>query len=124
MPALPARPDLDQLRHRARDLLAATRRGEPDARTQILAVSDRIMLAAAQLAVARSYGFPSWTGLKTEVTRRDHPLCAAPLTYLAMLRHDTSRQVWRDVPGTAAMARVLLAAGRLRTGTPTTRRLL
>ena len=66
-----ARPDLDQLRRQARDLLAAATRDVPDALARIRAVSDRIILAPAQLAGARSYGFPSWAGLKSEVIRRE-----------------------------------------------------
>ena len=50
MPYLPVRPDLDQLRHQAKDLLHAAQRGDPDAVARIRAVSDRIMLSAAQLA--------------------------------------------------------------------------
>lgn len=48
----PVRPDLDQLRHQAKDLLRALRRGDPSAK-----------LADAQLALARSYGLPSWPRL-------------------------------------------------------------
>lgn len=70
MATLPDRPNLDQLRHRARDLLTAARTGEPAALDRIRAVSDRTTLAAAQLAVAREYGFRSWARLKTEVEDR------------------------------------------------------
>ena len=148
MPALPARPDLDQLRRRARELLASARAGDDAAMAMLRAVSDRITLTSAQLALARHYGFGSWARLKTEVERRrvldrcdvdqlqrmltedpslavaemlhwhDHPLGAAPLNYVAMLRYDTSAKVWRDVPGTAAMARALLAAGAPVNGDP------
>lgn len=48
----PVRPDLDQLRHQAKDLLRALRRGDPS-----------VKLADAQLALARSYGLPSWPRL-------------------------------------------------------------
>ena len=41
----------------------------------------------------------------------DHPNGASPLSYVAMLRYDTSRGVWRDVPGTGAVAQAILAAG-------------
>jgi hypothetical protein len=49
---LPVRPDLDQLKHQAKDLLRDMRRGAPEAK-----------LADAQLALARSYGAPGWTRL-------------------------------------------------------------
>lgn len=74
MPALPDRPNLDQLRHQAKDLLKAVRDGEAAATRRIHAVSDRPTLATAQLAVAREYGFPSWAALKAEVEARTRDL--------------------------------------------------
>jgi uncharacterized protein len=71
MPDLPARPDLDQLRHQAKDLLRAARRGDPGAAGRITAVSRQLTLSAAQLALAREYGFTSWARLKREAERRD-----------------------------------------------------
>jgi hypothetical protein len=71
MRELPARPDLDQLRHQAKDLLHAAQRGDPEAIARIRAVSDRVILVSAQLAIAREHGFPSWAKLKLEVERRD-----------------------------------------------------
>lgn len=41
---------------------------------------------------------------------RDHPGGIMPLSYVATMRYDTSG-VWRDVPGTGELARLLLAAG-------------
>jgi ankyrin repeat protein len=70
MATLPAHPNFAQLRHRAKDLLRAARRGDPGAISRIQAVSDRITLAAAQLAVARDYGFASWARLKEAVEAR------------------------------------------------------
>src|ERR1700689_1506805 len=57
MPELPFPPDLDQLRRQARELLRAAAQGESDALARLHAVSDRVVLSAAQLAVAREYGF-------------------------------------------------------------------
>jgi hypothetical protein len=70
MPGLPDRPDLDQLRRQARELLRAAVAGEPHAAGQLRAVSPRVTLSAAQLALAREYGFQSWATLKAEVARR------------------------------------------------------
>ncbi len=74
MPKLPARPDLGQLRHQAKDLLRdATRDSTHDQKlavARIHAVSDALTLTGSQLALAREYGFPSWAALKTEVLRR------------------------------------------------------
>lgn len=67
MPELPFPPDLDQLRRQARELRRAAAHGEPAAVARLRAVSDRVTLSAAQLAVAREYGFRSWPALKAEV---------------------------------------------------------
>ncbi len=62
---LPVRPNLDQLRHQARDLLVALRRGEPDAladlRTHHRRRVDpsRARLADAQHILARTSGVAS-----------------------------------------------------------------
>lgn len=70
MPTLPANANLDQLRRQAKDLLRAATAGNRDARTEIERVSSRITLDSAQLAVARRYGFASWSRLKAEVETR------------------------------------------------------
>jgi ankyrin repeat protein len=49
---------------------------------------------------------------------RDLPVDPDALNQVAMLRYDTKRKVWRDLPGTAAMARALLAAGVPADGSP------
>src|SRR5580704_9194264 len=134
MADLPARPDLGQLRHQARDLLRAAQRGDPDAVARIDAVSGRLILSSAQLALAHEYGFASWAKLKLEVERRDilnsrdlsrlarllaeYPELATtkmehwcdhksadPVGYLAVLRFDHDRLgLPRDLPGTGAIA--------------------
>lgn len=71
MPDLPPRPNLAHLRHQAKDLLHAAQHGDQDALARIRAVSNRVILASAQLAIAREYGFPNWPTLKLEVQRRD-----------------------------------------------------
>ena len=70
MATLPARPNLSHLRRQARDVLRAAQSGDISAVDRIRAVSDRLTLAAAQLAVAREYGFTSWAVLKAEVEAR------------------------------------------------------
>jgi ankyrin repeat protein len=70
MSVLPVQPHLDHLRREARDLLRAARAGDATATARILALSDRLTLAAAQLAVARDYGFASWLKLKLEIQAR------------------------------------------------------
>jgi uncharacterized protein len=48
----------------------------------------------------------------------DHQPTPATLSDVAMLRYDTARKVWRDVPGTGAIAQALLAAGAAVDGGP------
>jgi hypothetical protein len=68
---LPVRPDLDQLRHQAKDLLRAIRRDDPAAVAELRrhhpddVAPARAKLADAQLVLARSYGAPSWPRLVT-----------------------------------------------------------
>jgi Family of unknown function (DUF5990)/Domain of unknown function (DUF5655) len=70
MPALPRRPDLDQLRRQARELLRAVAANDEQALRRIGAVSRNQTLSAAQLAIAREYGFASWPKLRAEVLLR------------------------------------------------------
>lgn len=148
MTELLPRTDLDQLRRQAKELLRAAQRGETAAAARISAVSDQLILTAAQLALAREHGFASWAKLKTEVERRqildnldaprlrellsdhpelateplvgwcDHPRATTPLGYVAMMRYDTTRGSWREVQGTAALAEELLRAGAPVDGAP------
>jgi ankyrin repeat protein len=67
MSELPVRPDLDQLRRQAKELLRAARAGDKGAATRIEAVKPTATLAAAQLAIAREHGFASWAKLKAEI---------------------------------------------------------
>src|SRR4051812_4110737 len=66
---LPVRPDLDQLRHQAKDLLREIRRGDAAALADLAENHPEQLdpgsarLADAQLALARSYGVPSWPRL-------------------------------------------------------------
>jgi ankyrin repeat protein len=55
---LPARPSLEHLKNEAKQRLKALRQHDPQAR-----------LAAAQLALARDYGFASWRQLKAHVDK-------------------------------------------------------
>jgi Family of unknown function (DUF5990)/Domain of unknown function (DUF5655) len=70
MPALPRRPDLDQLRRQARELLRAAAASDEQALRRIGVLSQKQTLSAAQLAIAREYGFASWPRLRAEVVRR------------------------------------------------------
>jgi len=148
MADLPARPNLDQLRHQAKDLLHAAQRGDRDAAAKITAVSDRPVLSAAQLALAREYGFTSWARLKLEVERREilnsrdlsrltrllaeHPELSTrrmehwsdrnrnqPLGYVTkMWFYHEQLGLPDDLPGTGALARALIGAGAPVNGRP------
>ena len=148
MPDLPARPDLGQLRRQAKDLLRAAVSGDDDALARMHAVSDRLVLASAQLAIAREHGFESWPKLRVEVLRRamfdavdvagmrallrEHPELAtrrmqhwsdhrrgiSPIGYVAAQRYDTARRIWREVPEAHLMARALIEAGAPVEGEP------
>jgi ankyrin repeat protein len=65
----PVRPNLEQLKHQAKDLLRAIRRGDPAAAAELRKHHPRrgeaadARLTDAQLVLARSYGLPSWPRL-------------------------------------------------------------
>lgn len=73
----PVRPNLEQLRHQAKDLLREVRRNEPAAVAEFhkhnpkAAELAEIKLADAQLALARSYGLPTWVRLVTACRMTD-----------------------------------------------------
>jgi GNAT superfamily N-acetyltransferase len=67
MRELPDRPDMDHLRHQARALQRGALAGDAEALRRLRAVSNRTTLTAAQLAIAREYGFASWPRLKADV---------------------------------------------------------
>ena len=67
----PVRPNLDQLKHQAKDLLRAIRQGDLAALAEFRKHNPKAIdpaaarLADAQLALARSYGLPNWPRLVT-----------------------------------------------------------
>ena len=74
---LPVRPDLDQLKRQAKDLLRAIRAGDPDAIAELREHHSgpidpaEAKLADAQLALARSYRTTSWPRLVQAVELAD-----------------------------------------------------
>src|SRR5882724_5325803 len=77
---LPSRPNLEQLKNQAKDLLKSHRSGDSDAVQRIREFHPRLTSASegdirattlslsdAQLVVAREYGFDSWPNLKEHV---------------------------------------------------------
>src|SRR5262249_2382204 len=82
MATLPAHPHLDHRRHQAKDLLRAARQGDQRSVEMIRQFSGRLTLAAAQLAVARDYGFPSWRALKADVAARGADLAGRAAAFV------------------------------------------
>jgi hypothetical protein len=76
--ALPQRPDAGQLRRLAKELRAAARAGDPGAvqrlRNHVDADPATVSLSAAQLVVAREYGFASWPRLMEHLEARRLPV--------------------------------------------------
>lgn len=72
MRSLPDKPDFAQLRRQAKELLRAAQAGDQGAGERMREVSKRQDLSAAQLALAREYGYPSWARLKQSFA--DQPL--------------------------------------------------
>src|SRR5262245_44223907 len=74
---LPSRPNLDQLKNQAKDLLKAFKAGDHEALRRVREGHPRfaarsargtsLTLSGAQLVLAREYGFASWTRLKAHV---------------------------------------------------------
>ena len=97
--ALPPRPSLDQLRRRAKELRDAARSGDPAALARITAHTPAaragtVTLAAAQLAIAREHGYPSWPQLVAEVQARTAELGQRVEEFLvASIRDWTGRAV-------------------------------
>src|SRR3712207_5375595 len=99
----PVRPDLDQLRHQAKDLLRAIRAADPAALAELRthhpdAIDPaRAKLADAQLALARAYGVSSWPRLVQAcrivdaIWRDDRASVRALVTENPRLLHEMAR---------------------------------
>ena len=121
MADLPAKPSLDHLRRQARDLLRAAQAGDATAVGRIRAVADALTLASAQLAVAREYGFASWTRLRDEVTARTASLARQAEAFCEASIRDGTGRAARMLAATPELARYSFAtavilgdAGRVR----------
>ena len=104
------------------DLLRAARAGGTTAAGRIRAVADALTLASAQLAVAREYGFASWTRLRDEVTARTASLARQAEAFCAASIRDGTGRAARMLAATPELARYSFAtavilgdAGRVRT---------
>ena len=95
--SLPERASYEFLKKLAKERLAALRATNPTAK-----------LAAAQLAVARDYGFSSWRALKVEIDRRRAPHIAAFIRACTAGDVNALRDQLKKEPG---LARERVAAG-------------
>jgi len=71
--SLPDRPDLEQQKKQAKELLQSFTAGDAEAQARVragLPDKPRITLADAQFVLAREYGFVSWTALKEHIEAR------------------------------------------------------
>ena len=129
---LPQRPDLDQLRYQAKDLLKAHRSGDPSCcdRLRHLArfedesdeeiLANRISLQEVQFALAMDYGFSAWSEIKQVITRRSDSgstiVREGDKTWISgippLSRHEDSRQATTGKTSViAVLARCLQALG-------------
>lgn len=83
---LPERPDLEQLKKQAKELLKDVRKGEPAALARMAEAGETaagLTLAGAQRVIAREYGCGSWGKLKLQVEAREIGLATARLVVAA-----------------------------------------
>ena len=85
-------------------------------------MADALTLASAQLAVAREYGFASWTRLRDEVTARTASLARQAEAFCEASIRDGTGRAARMLAATPELARYSFAtavilgdAGRVRT---------
>jgi ankyrin repeat protein len=93
---LPDRPNLDHLRHQAKALRDAARAGDPDALARVRMPAT---LSAAQLAIAREYGFASWPRLKAEVDARTLDLPQRVVAFLTASVEGRNQEAVRLLAG-------------------------
>jgi ankyrin repeat protein len=115
-PQLPPRPDLEQLKRRAKELLAAARSRDRGARARFRALpalagasDDELAGAAlalhdAQSVVAREHGFASWNALRAAVEEATLGLDAAVAAFVDAAtggRNERARRLLELVPAIA-----------------------
>ncbi len=117
----PVRPNLDQLKHQAKDLLRAIRQGDAAAIAELRKHHSKqttktidpaaAKLADAQAALARSYGLASWPRLVTAcrmtdaIWRGDADTVRSLILKDPRLLHEAARGVARQQLGSADVVR-------------------
>ena len=92
--SLPDRPDLEQQKRQAKELLQAFNAGEAEAQARVRAeLPDKqdLALADAQFVLAREYGFSNWPALKQYIdARADDGRSILERVHDAFRRHDAA----------------------------------
>ncbi|MBN1609144.1 MAG: LON peptidase substrate-binding domain-containing protein [Polyangiaceae bacterium] len=128
---LPQRPNIEHLKKQAKELLAAHKRGDPEALDRIRAslpacaalspdaVADfPLALHDAQSALAREYGAHSWAELRARVRAASGQPPTAPVVQPARQAIDMTDNLPADLQALAAEVRAKLAAGPVYAPTP------
>jgi len=94
---LPERPNLEQLKKQAKDLLRAIRANSPEALKRIgIADPKTFALHSAQWVIAKEYGFESWEVLRREVDQ-SRGMIKPP-----ELETDRGHEVWETITAAAS----------------------
>ncbi len=124
MSELPERPNLEQLRHRAKQLLRSYRKGQPSALSRVASALPRLRtgsmpfrLAQAQAVVAREHGFASWPRLKAHIEDLaiEQPKAAWPVA-VSVLRGQPPAEIAAVLAGLAGRLELEELAPRLAIG--------
>ena len=95
--SLPSRPNLEQLKNQAKDLLKTHQANDPEAIQRVRESHPnwsgaKLRLSDAQLVIAREYGFASWPKLKAHVEQTSDPI-----TLLRKAFHDKDAMRFREL---------------------------
>lgn len=98
---LPERPDLEQLKKQAKDLLEEVHAGRPEALARVGEINRELFaLHDAQRILAREYGFASWPKLKLHVETRTENAAENRLIEAALGGdHESVRAILSERPG-------------------------
>jgi ankyrin repeat protein len=109
---LPPKPNLEMQQKRAKELLRAAWAGHADALARIRALhptppdADALVLADAQLVIARGYGFDSWAAMK----RKIDSLARTPVEQFLSALHDQDVERVRELLESHAEVRAAVNA--------------
>lgn len=108
--SLPSRPDFDQQRKLAKELLRSFRAGDDEAVERVRAAlpnKPQIALADAQFVLAREYGFANWAALKAHIEARSQESRTADQRVHDAFRNRDANQVRRLLSDNPALRRMI-----------------